>query len=99
MSNHTPGPWMFECEDVGTYGSHFWLESEAGEEIICQSENAHQGVLAKGEDFVANARLIAAAPELLEALEGLLNALPSATSHPAIKKARAALAKAKGETE
>lgn len=34
--------------------------------------------------------------ELREALEGLLNALPSATTHPAIKAARAAL-KEKGE--
>lgn len=43
------------------------------------------------------ARLIAAAPELLEALQGLLNALPSATTHPAIKAARAAIKKATGE--
>jgi hypothetical protein len=48
-------------------------------------------------DLLPDARLIAAAPELLEALEGLLNALPSATTHPAIKAARAAIAKAKGE--
>lgn len=34
---------------------------------------------------------------LLEALEGLLDALPSATTHPAIQAARAAIAKAKGE--
>ena len=34
--------------------------------------------------------------ELLAALERLLNALPSATTHPAIKAARAAVAKAKG---
>lgn len=33
--------------------------------------------------------------DMYEALEGLLNALPSATTHPAIKAARAALAKAK----
>lgn len=45
----------------------------------------------------ANGRLIAAAPELLAALNGLLNALPSATTHPAIKAARAAIAKAGGE--
>ena len=45
----------------------------------------------------ANARLIAAAPELLRALKGLLNALPSATTHPAIKAARAAIAKAEGK--
>lgn len=34
---------------------------------------------------------------LLEALEGLLDALPSATTRPAIQAAHAAIAKAKGE--
>lgn len=37
------------------------------------------------------------APVLLEATQALLNALPSATTHPAIKQARAAIAKATGE--
>lgn len=45
----------------------------------------------------ADAHLIAAAPDMLDALEGLLNALPSATTHPAIAQARRALAKARGE--
>ena len=35
--------------------------------------------------------------ELLHALQGLLDALPSATTHPAIKSARAAIARATGE--
>jgi hypothetical protein len=48
--------------------------------------------------MLEDARLIAAAPDLLAALEGLLNALPSATTHPAIKAARAAIAKATGES-
>ena len=42
-------------------------------------------------------RLMAAAPDLLEALRGLLDALPSATTHPAIRAARAAIAKSTGE--
>ena len=41
-----------------------------------------------------DAQLIAAAPDLLAALRGLLNALPSATTHPAIRAARAAINKA-----
>lgn len=48
-------------------------------------------------DTIEDARLIAAAPELLDALEGLLNALPSATTHPAIAQASAAIRKATGE--
>ena len=35
--------------------------------------------------------------ELRHALQGLLDALPSATTHPAIKSARAAIARATGE--
>lgn len=38
------------------------------------------------------------AAELAEAVEGLLNALPSATTHPAIAAARAALARYRGES-
>ena len=83
MNKHTPGPWFVD---------------------------AHNNVLAEGclvafpsvaaglEKQEANARLIAAAPDLLEAIEGLLNALPSATAHPAIKSARNAITKAKGVT-
>lgn len=47
----------------------------------------------------ADARLVAAAPDLLEAIEGLLDALPSATTHPAIRAARAAIARATGEQQ
>lgn len=36
---------------------------------------------------------------LREALQGLLDALPSATTHPAIKAARAALAQEQGESK
>ena len=46
---------------------------------------------------VADAYLRAAAPDLLVALGSLLDALPSATTHPAINAARAAIARAAGE--
>ena len=56
-----------------------------------------------GEQADANARLMAAAPDMAEALDMLLVAAESkwgkeATSHSAIGKARAALAKARGES-
>jgi len=47
------------------------------------------------EEMMANARLIAAAPELLEALEVLYEEL----SPRALRKAAAAIAKAKGESQ
>jgi len=101
--SHTPGPWIFECEDVGTYGANFWLESENGEEIICESENAHKGVLIKGKDFVANARLLAAAPEILEVLEETvyMRGIPDDDEDrsPYEQRLMAAIAKAKGEAK
>jgi len=99
MSSHTPGPWVFECEDVGTYGSHFWLESEAGDEIICQSENEHQGVLIKGKDFVANARLICAAPDMFDAIILAKDLLEKGNPRTAMTILGEATVKAKGETE
>ena len=53
------------------------------------------------EEGKANARLIASAPELLEALEDLIdgrdNNLSWAAIESRVKKARSAIAKAKGE--
>ena len=104
MSEHTPGPWVFECEDVGSYGSTFWLDSENGEEIISQSEDPYEGVLIKGGDFIANARLIAAAPDLLEALQDMyewheIQEDPEWHGSPLEQRSSKAIAKAKGETE
>jgi len=79
---HTPGPWHPAHDQVVT----------DNDSLICSLSGL------RGPGYTqANARLIAAAPELLEALRGLLNALPSATTHPAISAARAAIAKATGE--
>jgi hypothetical protein len=94
MSRHTPGPWK-EDAWVGTdpYDDPDGPFVEVGN--VRWSPNKVD--VPAAIEQTANARLIAAAPELLEACEGLLNALPSATTHPAIKAARAAIAKAKGE--
>jgi hypothetical protein len=84
MSKHTPAPWYIhdDHEDIVT--------DSCGLRIACiiGDEKAQRAI---------DARLISAAPDLLEAIQGLLNALPSATTHPAIKAARAAIAKATGE--
>jgi len=91
MSEHTPGPWVVFDDHPDKACFHI-REDNCFDEIAtiyryqCNPRNT-----------LADARLIAAAPELLDACKGLLNALPSATTHPAIKAARAAIAKARGE--
>jgi len=82
-TNFTPGPWKLN--------GHY-IEARSGLGI------ARIAIVDDGAGTLpGNASILAAAPELYEALDGLLDALPSATMHPAIKAARAALAKARGE--
>ena len=57
---HTPGPWMFD-DEIFIFGPTREMIAEvrgAGDSEICQE---------------ANARLIAAAPELLSTLQGLVD--------------------------
>lgn len=95
MTKPTPGPWSFNAK-LSASENHrgFTIRSDAGwvlADVIPVDEGGVEGK--------ANARLIAAAPDLLEAVRGLLDALPSATTHPAIAAARAAIAKATGGEE
>lgn len=96
MSKHTPGNW----EAVHRSGSNVQIESRdypAGRlaTVYGNATNDHE------RD--ANARLIAAAPDLLAALEMLLflnieiRVLDAAVGHEALSRARAAIAKARGE--
>jgi hypothetical protein len=62
MNKHTKGPWR-----VGqSYGPTVYIEPSVA------SVNAHKN---SRSEIEANARLIAAAPELLEALDALLTAM------------------------
>lgn len=100
-AQHTPGPWSAEAG----YGHHgLRLDGPHGEVLghvrafVPTGDVAHgMPVMQKWAEGQANAKLIAAAPELLDAVHALLDALPSATTHPAIAQARAAIAKATGE--
>lgn len=60
MSKHTPGPWKYYDEE----GYNFGIGSEGGRHVADVSHNAN---IPTGEKR-ANARLIAAAPDLLKAL-------------------------------
>ena len=96
---HTPGPWYVGS---GTYeGRNIYSVAS----VTDDEGFTYQPIVASAEDdgikcWDANARLIAAAPELLEALEELI----AATQHldpcqATAEKARAAIAKAKGEEQ
>ena len=102
MSDYTKGPWKYGAE----------LSSRTGEWLISfDAGNRGRGIgiaetrPGSGQEE-ANARLIAAAPELLEALEWVLGEYQviftdetGKTENEAIAFARAAIAKAKGETK
>lgn len=98
MSKHTPGPWGVWREQVfaGPFkkipGGIKGFRAQ-----ICEMDD-----LDLDENEVkANARLIAAAPELLEALRRVLSSQtiknPDPDSDPDVIFARAAIAKATGE--
>ena len=59
-AKHTPGPWDF-CHVPGEYGHVITIEEGEIAEAFSEAVGDEQAV--------ANARLIAAAPEMLEALE------------------------------
>lgn len=96
---HTPGPWdqrqRYDTlrDEIGTRGKALatvWVRAIEG--VLTHEQSIT--LTAEGE---ANARLIAAAPELLEALELVLgNCLDSEGLAAAHAKARAAIAKATG---
>lgn len=89
MSNgHTPGPWA-------TYRDQLSVGETHGHSGICEVWERHGG-----QGF-ENARLIAAAPELLRALDDLLIAYcdpgnQGSDHDDKVEAARAAIAKARG---
>ena len=92
MSKHTPGPWRYMA---GTH-SHYDSEGKAIARVY-----GPRGIDCSRRD--ANARLIAAAPDLLEALKGMLSRTDGQAIYnfmePQREAARAAIAKATGENE
>lgn len=102
MSKHTPAPWELSLGRtiVGIRASNGSLD------VIADCNDT----VPQGEERIANARLIAAAPELLEALQAIMNTYVAANLcpfgvgpyneecscnyHDAAKRARAAIAKA-----
>ena len=104
MSGHTPGPWA--VHEHGHANGEQWLSVLHGAWDVTHNYASRPGVIADAAHSamsdatnLANARLIAAAPELLEAVQELLADFPmtyNRNSHEAMRKARAAIAKATG---
>ncbi len=86
MSAHTPGPWTLA---EGRSGYQFWpLIQHGGKDIAVCSRQV--------DETDANARLIAAAPDLYEALRAMIDCAgdDDARAYRAVTQAKAALAKA-----
>lgn len=98
MAEHTPGPWhLVEKQLV------WWVMPPIGEPVQILSKHGSVTTQDRShEEVLANATLTAAAPELLAACRGLIDALESmmAIDHPQlhgdVAVARAAIAKAEG---
>ena len=104
MAEHTPGPWestgwvfagngkesiLIDCTTGGHIARLFTPNGPFGCSSLAPLADACE----------ANAQLIAAAPELLSALEGLLDLIPHGsliTESESYREARAAISKAKG---
>lgn len=106
MNKHTPGPWYVDTEysiQIMKHMEHLVGTTKYTDYTVADiSEGGFTG-----EEELANARLIAAAPELLEALQELLawdlDSLPGEVSlgfsgiEKDIARAKAVIAKATGE--
>jgi len=94
-AKHTPGPWSVWKKSLDPAGREDWAILSSENRIIAE---AFWKV--ETDEYMpaeANARLIAAAPELLEALEAMAEwHEDSADDEPLIIATRAAIAKARG---
>lgn len=112
MRKWTPGPWVAKSEAVSHGGSYLGfctgviLDSN-GESVARAHGHVHVSFPKDGSELKdpppsANAHLIAAAPDMADALDDCLHALniygdKTGTVMDAIEKAESALKKARGE--
>ncbi len=105
QSKHTPGPWAVEDPmgaDVGFWIVQDGLEARQWSCIAIVTDDEDGTARDEGGRFIgrneqrANARLIAAAPEMLEALRTMEMAESLSEIEEALRVGQAALAKAEG---
>jgi hypothetical protein len=96
MSKHTPGPWKAHFEEA-----YFVTGPDLGRVAIMMNLKGAHGLGGRrsGDESAANARLIAAAPELLNALRDLVDAMTGRLDGEtiALHNALSFLAKADGK--
>jgi len=94
-TKYTPGPWV---ANEGSYGNYISITAPGGRQIAKVNWNTEAQNLKGIFDDGDNARLIAAAPELLEALRDFVDLTEGdRVFDPTREKARAAIAKATGD--
>lgn len=101
MTDHTPGPWRYDpYRELPGFREPAGVDTGKGRWVV------EYAGMTPHKEFEANARLIAAAPELLEALIAMeeeksdymtINKLGDPAKETTNKIARAAIAKATGE--
>jgi hypothetical protein len=96
LPNHSPGPWAIDVDISG------WMFSDPDEVIVAKIDNPDwydDGAMPNNQTCEANARLIAAAPDLLAALQAVIRHYGTTNfmqdAEP-FNTARAAIAKATG---
>lgn len=96
-AQHTPGPWALASSGANCFTVH----ADDSASIVAYTmprfkvSKGHAEPTSPSEEDWANARLIAAAPELLEALEAIVAESDKLPEHQ-FQLAVAAIAKAKG---
>lgn len=87
-ARHTPGPWAINIQEWVSGEKNYYVEDEGSDNSICK---VFQKPLER--ETSANAKLIAAAPDLLEALLDCVSDYPN-ISQATIDFAKKAIAKA-----
>lgn len=104
MSKHTQGTWRVR-PDAGAWSATYDARGSSAYEAVLADDEVVALVVARNDDPWSeppdtkhNARLIAAAPDLLEALQFMLDSeVHGWDILPAQERAKAALSKARGE--
>ena len=90
--SHTPAPWILHKPSTGIDNN--WHVTDQGDTFVAHVYGFAHSV---DKQSYINARLIAAAPELLEALQSIMSGVAGCEREPHWESARAAIFKATGK--